>query len=137
MSLRRAREGFRLFESIGRLFVTRACRQALVVSRLRVVVDRDDGEASRCRHLLAVHELRRDLERPAVDQLALWKPPMAMTPTRRIRDLLELIAALDRRPPRPERAAEAAIARDAAVLRDSALKQIGELEPKTTSAPAE
>lgn len=84
-----------------------------------------------------MHELRRDLERLAVAEIAVWKPPMAMIPTRLVRDLLELIAALDRRPPRPERAAEAAIARDAAVLRASTLKQIAELEPETTSAPAE
>jgi hypothetical protein len=56
-------------------------------------------------------------------------------PTRLVRKLLELVAAIDRRPPRPERAAEAAIARDAAALKASALKRIAELEHETTSAP--
>ena len=53
-------------------------------------------------------------------------------PPRLVRKLLELIAALDRRPPRPERAGEAAIARDAAALKASALKRIAELEHETT-----
>ena len=61
---------------------------------------------------------------------------MAMMPARLVRDLLELIAALDRRSPRPERAAEAAIARDAAVLKAIALKRIAELERGMTAAPA-
>ena len=60
---------------------------------------------------------------------------MVRPSTRLVRNLLELIAALDRRPPRPERAAEAAIAGDAAVLKASALKRIAELERAATSAP--
>jgi hypothetical protein len=47
---------------------------------------------------------------------------------RQIRHLRELIAALDRRVPHVERSGEAAIARDAAALRDKALKRIAELE---------
>lgn len=43
------------------------------------------------------------------------------------RELEELIAALDRRVPCVERAGEAAIARDAAALRDKALKRLAEL----------
>jgi len=43
--------------------------------------------------------------------------------------LRELIAALDRRLPRAERASEARIARDAAALKDEALERIAELEP--------
>jgi len=43
--------------------------------------------------------------------------------------LRELIAALDRRVPRLERASEPHIARDAAALRDLALERIAELEP--------
>jgi hypothetical protein len=39
-----------------------------------------------------------------------------------------LIAALDRRVPHIERSGEAAIARDAAALREKALKRIAELE---------
>jgi hypothetical protein len=45
-----------------------------------------------------------------------------------IHDLLDLIAALDRRVPQMQRAGEASIARDAAALKDRALKRIEELE---------
>jgi|SoiMethySBSTD1v2_1073268.scaffolds.fasta_scaffold00110_45 hypothetical protein len=44
-----------------------------------------------------------------------------------IRDLQELIAALDRRVPRVERKGEISIARDAALLREKALRRIEEL----------
>jgi hypothetical protein len=47
---------------------------------------------------------------------------------RQIRHLRELVAALDRRVPHIERAGEAAIARDAAILREKALKRIATLE---------
>lgn len=47
---------------------------------------------------------------------------------RQIRHLRELIAALDRRVPRIERVGEVTIARDAAALRDKALKRIAVLE---------
>ena len=43
------------------------------------------------------------------------------------RELEELIAALDRRVPCVERAGEATIARDAAALRDKAVKRPAEL----------
>ncbi len=49
----------------------------------------------------------------------------------KLRHLQELIAALDRRVPRVERAGEVAIARDAAVLRKKALQRIAVLEGKT------
>jgi hypothetical protein len=47
---------------------------------------------------------------------------------RALRHLTELVAALDRRVGHVERAGEAAIARDAAALREKALKRISELE---------
>ena len=50
------------------------------------------------------------------------------TPTEQIRQLRELIDALDRRVPQIERTGEIQIARDAASLRDKALKRIAELE---------
>ena len=50
-------------------------------------------------------------------------------------DLLELVAALDRRVPRLEREGEHDIARDAQALRRAALKRIAELE-RSVSAPA-
>ena len=43
-------------------------------------------------------------------------------------DLRELVAALDRRVPRLEREGEKAIARDAARLKDEALRRIADLE---------
>jgi hypothetical protein len=52
---------------------------------------------------------------------------MAMTPNVAVRELLELIAALDRRVPQVQRAGEASIARDAAALKTRALKRIEEL----------
>jgi hypothetical protein len=52
---------------------------------------------------------------------------MAVTRTQLVRELRELIAALDRRVPHVERAGEAAIARDAALLKAKALKRIAEL----------
>jgi hypothetical protein len=48
--------------------------------------------------------------------------------TRIVRELHELIAALDRRVPRVERVGEIAIARAAEALRDEALKRIATLE---------
>jgi len=47
--------------------------------------------------------------------------------TQLVRELHELIAALDRRVPQVERAGEASIARDAAALKVKALKRIAEL----------
>ena len=52
-----------------------------------------------------------------------------------IHDLLELVAALDRRVPRLEREGERDIARDAQGLRRAALKRIAELE-RTVTVPA-
>jgi len=60
---------------------------------------------------------------------------MAVKTTEAIRELLELIAALDRRVPRVERAGEAAIARDAAELKRRAMTRIEELERDGTHRP--
>jgi hypothetical protein len=68
------------------------------------------------------------MERRADAAAAVWWTPMAMTRARVVRELLELIAALDRRVPHVERAGEASIARDAAALKARALKRIEELE---------
>ena len=50
-----------------------------------------------------------------------------------IRQLLELIAALDRRVPHIQRAGEASIARDAAALKARALKRLKELGAEASS----
>ena len=52
-----------------------------------------------------------------------------------LNDLLELVAALDRRVPRLEREGEGAIVRDARDLRRAALKRIAEIE-RSVSIPA-
>ncbi len=57
---------------------------------------------------------------------------MAMSPGVVIRELQELIAALDRRVPQVQRAGEASIARDAAALKARALRRIEELERVVT-----
>jgi hypothetical protein len=62
---------------------------------------------------------------------------MAMTPSRAVRELLELIAALDRRVPQVERAGEASIARDAAALKARAVKRIEELERERSGTTEE
>ena len=48
------------------------------------------------------------------------------------RRLRELIGALDRRAPRAEHAGEAAIARDAAVLRERAVSRLAEIADETS-----
>jgi hypothetical protein len=55
---------------------------------------------------------------------------------RLIRDLEELIAALDRRVPHVHRAGESAIARAAATLRLEAVKRIEELEAERAEMAA-
>ena len=49
---------------------------------------------------------------------------------KRIRDLSELISALDRRVPQAERVGEASIARAAAKLKDEAIQRIADLKRK-------
>ena len=60
---------------------------------------------------------------------------MAVTHADLARRLRELVAALDRRAPRVGHAAEAAIARDAAALREKAMSLLAEIADQTTSAP--
>jgi len=48
--------------------------------------------------------------------------------TQLVRELKELIAAIDRRVPRIERAGEALIAREAAALKARAVKRLAELD---------
>ena len=59
-----------------------------------------------------------------------------MTRSSAVRELLELIAALDRRVPQVQRAGESSIARDAAALKVRALKRIEELERERIDANA-
>ncbi|MGH9236986.1 MAG: hypothetical protein ACRD3G_03015 [Vicinamibacterales bacterium] len=61
---------------------------------------------------------------------------MEVTVQELTRELEELIAALDRRVPRVERAGEAAIARDAAALREKAVNRLAELAHDDALRPA-
>jgi hypothetical protein len=61
---------------------------------------------------------------------------MALSVLDLTRELEELVAALDRRVPRVERAGEAAIARDAAALRAKAVKRLAELAGNPVVGPA-
>ena len=104
------------------------------MSGVPIVVDRHGGEEPGRRELLALHGLRRSLERFALARVPARSPRVALTSRARlIRNLRELIAALDRRVPHVERAGEALIAQDAAALKAKALKRIAELEAKESS----
>jgi hypothetical protein len=61
---------------------------------------------------------------------------MAVSASEITRELEELIEALDRRVPRVERAGEAAIARDAAALREKAVDRLAELAKHAAVRPA-
>ena len=103
---------------------------------MQVVLDYDYGKESRLEQLLAVHQMRRSLERVAAAILAHREATMAVSPGQLARELRELIAALDRRVPQLERAEETAIARDAAQLRAQAIKRLAELVEETAASGA-
>jgi hypothetical protein len=63
-------------------------------------------------------------------------PDADRTRARIVRELHELIAALDRRVPHVERAGEIAIARAAEALRAEALKRIGTLDRERIPTPS-
>ena len=99
-----------------------------------VPIDGDElrGEAADVTKLLALHGLRRGLESEPADQLG-TEVVAEMTPDRRktkatIVQLVELIAAIDRRLPQVQRAGEAVIANAAMHLKTEAAKRIVELE---------
>jgi hypothetical protein len=100
------------------------------MSGLPLVVDRDDREDSRRGQLLALPRLRRSMERRSFPDAcgASARRSLAMMRNGLVRDLQELIEALDRRVPHAERPGEASIARDAAALKAQALKRLEELE---------
>jgi len=91
-----------------------------------VQLDHDHGADPRREHVLALRWLRRDLERLSARCPTDRFPPMVST-SDLVRELEELIAAIDRRVPHIERAGEAAIARDAAALRAKAVERLAEL----------
>lgn len=96
------------------------------VSELSIGGHRDDVEDAGCAVLLALHRVRGHLERLAPPRRGPASTPMAMTHDVTTA-LTELVAALDRRVPRPERRAERSIARDSAALRTQAVTRLAEL----------
>ncbi len=69
------------------------------------------------RQLLAMHGMRRHVECVADAGECVRGRAMEITSTQLVRELRELVAAVDRRLPQVRRAGEAAIARDAAALK--------------------
>jgi len=97
------------------------------VPRLSVARDYDDGAKPGRKRLLALPGLRGGLERFSTGGRAAPGSAMAVSTCDLTRALEELMAALERRVPRVERAGEAAIARDAAALRAKAIERLAEL----------
>lgn len=98
------------------------------MSELRIARVRDHCREAVRRQLLAVHRLWRRMEHISGPNQSIWRSTMALTSTELLRELRELVAALDRRVPQVQRAGEADIARDAAALRRRAMGRIQELE---------
>jgi len=88
---------------------------------------------------LALLQLRGSVERLAPAEPAHRSEAVDVSDPELVQELRELIEALDRRVPRVERAGESAIARDAAVLRATAVSRLHELtnqsEPEEPSSP--
>jgi hypothetical protein len=92
----------------------------------------DGCEDARRQQLLAMRRVRGRLERVALLRASGREPPVELERRRLARELHELVAALDRRVSRLERADELSIARDAAMLRAMAVERLAvlqELEP--------
>jgi hypothetical protein len=102
-------------------------RESNGVPRVSVDLDYDDRSETRRERVLALWRLWRDLERRSTGGRTARAPCMAVSARELARELEELIAALDRRVPRVEEAGEAAIARDAAVLRARAVERLAQL----------
>jgi hypothetical protein len=122
-------ETFRLVWRFGGRLESPRCRTCDLPG-LSILVNRYDREESGRRQLLALHGLRRSLERRPAENAAARRLAVALDRAAVIRELLELIDALDRRVPQVERAGEASIARDAAALKVKALMRIAELEKR-------
>ena len=105
------------------------------MSILHFDINRVDRQESRREQLLALFSLRRGVESGSSHKrvstaMATMMPGTTTAESSRaqtLRELRELIAALDRRVPQVERVGEVAIARAAAVLKSEALKRIEEL----------
>ena len=97
-------------------------------------IDGDElgGEAADITKLLALHGLRRGVESEPADhfgtEVVAEVTPEDVDTKTTIVQLVELIAAIDRRLPQVQRAGEAAIANAAMHLKTEAAKRIVELE---------
>lgn len=104
--------------------------------RLHLHRHRHDRQGGEPRELLALSRLRRDLDACSTAAACTSTVALVIAPTiegatdhaRIVRELRELVAALDRRVPRVHRLGEVAIRRAADTLRAEALKRIEELE---------
>ena len=83
-----------------------------------------------CRFAVETAQRRSDGRNPVADSNKNSATPRSEL----VRLLRELVVALDQRVPHVERSGEAAIAHDAAVLKDKALRRIAELEAAGTEA---
>lgn len=95
---------------------------------MSVALHYDDGANAEREHVLAVWQLRGSLE-------CLQTGGQAVSTRALVRELEELVAALDRRVPRVEQAGEAAIAREAASLRARAVARLAELARDASIPP--
>ena len=107
------------------------------MSRLSVARGYDGGAKPGRKQLLAVRRLRRDLERLSTGGRSKARPALAVSSSDLIRELEELVAALDKRVPRVAHAGEAAIARDAAALRAKAIERLAQLATEATVSTAD
>ena len=106
------------------------------MSVLHLNINHVDRQDSRREQLLALFSLRRSLESGSSNEsaraaVATMTPDTTSAVSSRaqiVRELYELIAALDRRVPQVERVGEISIARAASALKCEALKRIEELE---------
>ena len=103
------------------------------MSELPVDRNRYSGRKPRCHKLLALQDVWRGLECVAPPDRATPFAQVAMMPGRLVRDLVEVIAAIDRRSPQANNPGEAAIVRDAAALNARALTRLAELERELVS----
>jgi len=113
---------------------------AAQVSLLHFDINRVDRQESRREQLLALFSVRRGVEsgsshkRDGTAVATMMPRTTTAESAQTVRELRELIAALDRRVPQVERVGEVAIARAAAVLKSEALKRIEELERDSPAA---
>ena len=109
---------------------------------MRIEADELLRQAAEPEQLLALHGLRRCVEprphhRAAARMVATMTPEPPHTLELTLIQLMELVAAIDRRLPQVHRLGETAIANAAALLRNEAAKRIAEIEVELTAQPTD